>query len=59
MASVEADSLEALGQEKTALLFPIDHTHTSPDGAELAAQSVVTAIRNANLPVAAYLKPPE
>jgi lysophospholipase L1-like esterase len=57
MATVEADRLEALGQEKTALLFPIDHTHTSPEGAELAAESVAIAIRNANLPLAAYLEP--
>ena len=57
MATVEADSLEALGPEKTALLFPIDHTHTSPEGAELAAESVVTALHNANSPLTAYLKP--
>jgi rhamnogalacturonan acetylesterase len=57
MATVEADRLEALGPEKTALLFPIDHTHTSPEGAERNAESVVTALRNANSPLAAYLKP--
>src|ERR1700723_3075550 len=28
MATVEADRLEALGPERTAALFPIDHTHT-------------------------------
>lgn len=55
MATVEADSLEALGPDKTELLFPIDHTHTSPEGAELAAESVVTALRNANSPLVAYL----
>jgi rhamnogalacturonan acetylesterase len=57
MATVEADHLEALGPEKTALLFPIDHTHTSPEGAELAAQSVATALRNAHSPLVPYLKP--
>lgn len=57
MATVEADRLDALGPEKTALLFPIDHTHTSPEGAELAAESVAIALRNANLPLVAYLKP--
>ena len=57
MATVEADSLDALGPEKTALLFPIDHTHTSPEGAELVASSVASAIRASNLPLAAYLKP--
>jgi rhamnogalacturonan acetylesterase len=57
MATVEADRLEVLGQEKTALLFPIDHTHTSAEGAERNAESVATALRNANSPIAAYLKP--
>ena len=57
MATVEADRLEALGQEKTALRFPIDHTHTSAEGAEGNAESVVVAIRNSNSPLAAYLKP--
>jgi lysophospholipase L1-like esterase len=57
MAIVEADRLEALGQEKTALLFPIDHTHTSAEGAERNAESVAIALRNANSPLAAYLKP--
>ncbi|MGD0445280.1 MAG: rhamnogalacturonan acetylesterase [Edaphobacter sp.] len=57
MATVEADRLEALGQEQTALLFPIDHTHTSAEGAERNAESVAIALRNANSPLAAYLKP--
>jgi lysophospholipase L1-like esterase len=57
MATVEADRLDALGQEKTALLFPIDHTHTSAEGAERNAESVVVALRNANSPLVAYLKP--
>jgi lysophospholipase L1-like esterase len=56
MASVEADRLEATGQEKTALLFPIDHTHTSAQGAELNAQSVVIALEEANSPLVAFLK---
>jgi len=59
MATVEADRLEATGQEKTALLFPKDHTHTSAEGAELNAQSVAIALRKAHSPLAAYLKPQE
>jgi len=55
MASVEADRLEALGPDKTALLFPKDHTHTSAEGAEMNAQSVALALRQAHSPVAAYL----
>jgi rhamnogalacturonan acetylesterase len=57
MATVEANRLEALGPEKTALLFPIDHTHTSAEGAERNAESVVIALRNAHSPLVAYLKP--
>jgi rhamnogalacturonan acetylesterase len=57
MATVEADKWEALGQEKTAPFYPIDHTHTSSEGADLNAHSVATALRNANSPLVAYLKP--
>jgi rhamnogalacturonan acetylesterase len=57
MGTVEADRLQALGPEKTAPLFPIDHTHTSPEGAERNAESVVIALRNAHSPLVAYLKP--
>jgi lysophospholipase L1-like esterase len=57
MGSIAADRFEALGQEKTALLFPKDHTHTSAEGAELNAEAVATALRDAHSPLAAYLKP--
>jgi lysophospholipase L1-like esterase len=57
MATVEADRLEAAGPEKTALLFPKDHTHTSAEGAELNAQSVAIALRKTHSPLAAYLRP--
>lgn len=57
MASIEADRLEATGKEKAALLFPIDHTHTSPEGAELNAQSVVLALKLAKSPLLPYLSP--
>ncbi len=56
MATVEADRLQALGPEKTALLFPIDHTHTSAEGADRNAESVVIALRNAHSPLTTYLK---
>ncbi|HEX2917056.1 MAG TPA: rhamnogalacturonan acetylesterase [Edaphobacter sp.] len=57
MATVEADRLEALGPEKTAALFPVDHTHTSPEGAEENAESVVIALKKAHSALAAYLRP--
>ncbi len=55
MANVEADRLEALGPAKTAELFPKDHTHTSAEGAELVAECVVRALREAHSPLAEYL----
>lgn len=57
MGAVEADALEARGEEKTALLFPKDHTHTSAEGAELNAEAVVSALRRADSPLVAYMKP--
>jgi rhamnogalacturonan acetylesterase len=56
MGAVEAGRLQALGPEKTAALFPIDHTHTSSEGAERNAESVAISLRNAHSPLAAYLK---
>jgi rhamnogalacturonan acetylesterase len=56
IANVEADRLEKLGPAKTAALFPIDHTHTSSEGAELVAESVVQALRESHSPLATYLQ---
>jgi rhamnogalacturonan acetylesterase len=56
MAAIEADSLQSLGPEKTALLFPKDHTHTSPEGATLNAGHVAEALRRIHSPVADYLR---
>jgi lysophospholipase L1-like esterase len=57
MGAIAADRFEALGETKTAELFPKDHTHTSPAGATLNAASVAEALRRAHSPIAAYLKP--
>jgi rhamnogalacturonan acetylesterase len=59
MATVAADKFEMLGPDTTRLLFPIDHTHTSPVGAEMNAASVVTALKNANSPLVQFLAPPK
>ena len=56
MSDIAANRFEALGQAKTALLFPKDHTHTSPEGAEINANAVADALRQAHSPLAAYLK---
>jgi rhamnogalacturonan acetylesterase len=58
MATLAADRLQTLGPEKTALLFPIDHTHSSAEGATLNARDVATALRNIHSPLAASLKTP-
>ena len=55
MATVEAERLENTGQTDAARLFPIDHTHTSSEGAELNAQSVVLALKRAGSPLVKYL----
>jgi lysophospholipase L1-like esterase len=56
LGNIEADRLEALGPEKTAALFPKDHTHTSPEGAELVAGSVADTLRSSKLALAHLLK---
>jgi lysophospholipase L1-like esterase len=56
MSEIAANEFEAMGQEKTAADFPIDHTHTSPAGAELNAKAVADSLRAAKLDVAKYLK---
>lgn len=50
-----------LGGQKTNSLFPRDHTHTSPEGADLVAQAFVQAVGrdfNGTTPLKAYLKSP-
>ncbi len=55
MATLEANALQALGPEQTALLFPKDHTHTSAEGATRNAAYVAEAIRRTGSPLAGYL----
>lgn len=55
MATVEADRLEKTGHADSAKLFPVDHTHTSAEGAELNAQSVVIALKKAGSPLVTFL----
>jgi len=56
VATVEGDRLEAIGPEKTALLFPIDHTHTSAKGAELVAKAIVESLWRSGSPLTRFLK---
>ncbi len=50
-----ADQYEKLGPEKVKDFFPQDHTHTSPQGADLNASLVVATLKGANSPVVAFL----
>lgn len=56
MASLEANYLQGIGPERTALLFPIDHTHTSSEGATLNAGFVAESLRRIHSPLTAYLR---
>jgi lysophospholipase L1-like esterase len=58
MAPVEATRMESVGKDKASLWFPIDYVHTSSEGADLNAQSVVIALEIAKSPVLRYLKVP-
>jgi rhamnogalacturonan acetylesterase len=57
MATIEADHLESLGPAKTAPLFPIDHTHTNPVGADMNAHAVAAALRKTDTHLKTYLRP--
>jgi rhamnogalacturonan acetylesterase len=58
MAAVEAVRMESVGKDAAAKWFPIDWVHTSPEGADLNAQSVVIALEIAKSPLVKYLKAP-
>lgn len=50
-----ADRFEAMGEAAVKPLFPGDHTHTNPDGADINASLAVAALKGANSPLAALL----
>lgn len=51
-----ADQFEALGAEKTAALYPQDHTHFNADGADRHAAAVVAGLKGLRpSPVTAFL----
>ena len=54
--AIIADKYDALGAEKVKAYFPGDHTHTSPQGAELNAASVVEGLKGLKAcPLCAFL----
>ncbi|KAF3036892.1 hypothetical protein E8E12_001479 [Didymella heteroderae] len=55
-----ADMYEKLGSQATNALYPKDHTHTSPAGADLSAQAFAEAVKvalNGTTPLSSHLKP--
>ncbi|KAL6703094.1 hypothetical protein ACN47E_010231 [Coniothyrium glycines] len=55
-----ANMYKKLGNTATNALYPKDHTHTSPTGADLSAQAFAQAIKvalNGTTTIQAYLKP--
>jgi lysophospholipase L1-like esterase len=55
-SSAIADAYEKLGEEKVKAFFPQDHTHTSPEGADLNASLVVAGLKGlTNSPLVSYL----
>jgi lysophospholipase L1-like esterase len=46
LSTAIADQCEALGAEKTAALYPQDHTHFNAPGADLHAATVATGLKN-------------
>ncbi|KAK3311580.1 SGNH hydrolase-type esterase domain-containing protein [Chaetomium strumarium] len=56
-----ANMYRKLGSAKTNALYPKDHTHTSPEGADLVAQAFVQAVGrdlNGTTPLKGFLKSP-
>jgi lysophospholipase L1-like esterase len=56
VTSAIADRYEAMGEAKVKAFFPEDHTHTSPDGADLNASLVVAGLKGwKSSPLVAFL----
>lgn len=57
LSSAVADQFEKLGAEKTAALYPQDHTHFNAAGADLHAATVVSGLKKiSGAPVTKFLK---
>lgn len=55
---ITADKYDQWGPEKVKAYFPTEHTHTSPEGARINAESVVEGIKQLkNCTLNSYLKP--
>ncbi len=56
VTDIIAHRYESMGEDKVKALFPQDHTHTSPAGADLNAASVIAGLKGLkDSPLVAYL----
>jgi lysophospholipase L1-like esterase len=55
LTNIIADAYEKLGEAKVKELFPEDHTHTSPVGADMNAAFVVAGLKGIKSPLAPFL----
>ena len=56
MQNIIADRYDAMGQEAVKPFFPDEHTHTSPDGAKLNAELIVSGLKSLDgVPLDEYL----
>jgi rhamnogalacturonan acetylesterase len=54
---ITADKYDQWGPEKVKAYFPNEHTHTSPEGAKINAESVIEGVQlNQNCPLNQYIK---
>jgi rhamnogalacturonan acetylesterase len=44
-SNITADQYEKMGREETSKFFPVDHTHTSTDGAVLNAETFIAGLK--------------
>ena len=55
VTDIIADVYEKMGEDKVKPLFPVDHTHTSPEGADLNASLIVAGLRGIHAPLTQWL----
>jgi lysophospholipase L1-like esterase len=54
---ITANKYDTWGPEKVKPFFPTEHTHTSPEGARINAESVIAGIKQLkDCPLAKYIK---
>jgi lysophospholipase L1-like esterase len=55
LTGIIADAYDKMGEAQVKELFPADHTHTSPHGADMNAAFVIAGLKGIKSPLANYL----